>query len=344
MMSDDADVIGGQAYGVEELRRIVFGGASDERVPREVALGLLGRKDYPDKVADFERVLADEGEAPSLRTSAAVELGRVGSDAALEALVRHADVKHDLVARGVLKGLRHINSPRALEVAARRLETRPAGPRAALPRTEKWTAALLAFRQGVRGFDLSRPKRPRFVRVDPERAQEIKVAPATPETLAQSLRDLAANPLGIELAREGAVEMRCDNRELVFLFNRELVEQGMPRLFERKAVAGIVAVRYTVEGDNYSTKYGVLVQPAKGGELNLLVTTTNGVIVLSGSGKPSGDQVKFKLKAVDRPGVVAMEIEGAYSTAGLRLERAVSELHRRRPQLVPPLNKPARDR
>ncbi|HJQ33107.1 MAG TPA: HEAT repeat domain-containing protein [Pyrinomonadaceae bacterium] len=338
-MSDSADMIGGKPYGVEELRSIVFGGAGDERVSREVALGLLGRKDYPEKVADFERVLADDREAPGLRTAAAVELGRVGSDAALDALVRHADVKHDLVARGVLNGLRHINSPRALEVAARRLETPQGGARSALARSKKWTAALLAFRHGVKGFDLSLPKRFRRVKVDPERAQQIRVSPPTSETLAKSLQDLATNPLGIELARERAVEMHCGDRELVFLFNRELSKQPGTRLFEEKAVVGLVAVRYTVEVDTYSTKYGVLVQPSQDDVLQILVTTTKGAVVLSGTGRPSGERVNFNLKAVDRPGVVAMEIEGAYTAEGLRFERAVSELHRRRPQLVPPLRK-----
>jgi hypothetical protein len=339
-MSDDADMFGGQPLGVEELRRIAFGGQVNERVPREVALGLLGRKDYPDKIADFERVLADDAEAPSVRSAAAVELGRVGSDEALEALVRHSDVRHDLVARGVLNGLRQINSPRSLEVIARRTgERRGAAPRSALARSEKWTEALLAFRQGVVGFDISLPKRHRFVQVDPGRAQEIRVAPAAPETLIKSLQELSANPFGIEPSRERAVEMRCGDRELVFLFNRELVEQDGLRLFERKAVAGIVAVRYTVEGGAYSTKYGVLVQPSKSDELKILVTTTKGAVVLSGAGRLSGGEVKFKLKAVDRPGVVAIEIEGAYTADGLRFERAVSELHRRRPQLVPPLRK-----
>ena len=39
--------------------------------------------------------------------------------------------------------------------------------------------------------------------------------------------------------------------------------------------------------------------------------------------------MKFKIKTVDRPGVVAMELGGAYTAEGLRFERAVSELRRR---------------
>lgn len=338
-MSDSADAISARPYTVERLRRIVFGGAGDERLSRDVALGLLGRKDYPEKVADFERLLADEGEAPRLRTAAAVELGRVGSDEALEALARHADVKHDLVARGVLNGLRHISSPRALEVAARRTERPQGETRSPLARSERWTAALLAFRHGAPDFDLSLPKRYRFAQVDPARAQEIGVAPPRPDALSRALRDLTVNALGVELSPERAVEMRCGERELMLLFNRELVEREGLRLFERKAVVGVVAVRHTVEGDNYSTKYGVLAQPSKGKELRILVTTTKGVVVLAGSGRLSGDQIKFKVKAVDRPGVVAMEVEGAYTAEGVRLTRALSELKRRRPQLAQPPRK-----
>lgn len=336
-MSDDADRISAEAFGVEELRRAVFGGEGGDRLPRELALSLLGRKDYPEKVADFERLLADEAEAPSLRTAAAVELGRTGTDEALDALVRHSDVKQDLVARGVLNGLRRIKSPRALEAAARRLEARRDAARPALARSEEWTATLLAFRRGARGFDLSLAPQHPHVRVDPARAQEMRVTLATAETITKGLRDLTANPLGIELSGERAVELRCGDREMVFLFNRDVLGQDVPRLFERKAVAGLVAVRYAVEGDAYSTKYGVLVQPSKSNELKILVTTTKGAVILSGAGRLSGGEVKFKLKAVDRPGVVATEIEGAYTAEGLRFDRAVSELRRRRPQLVPPL-------
>ena len=340
-MSDDADMIGGQPLGVEELRRIAFGGQVNERVPREVALLLLGRKDYAQKVSDFERVLADEGEELSLRTAAAVELGRTGTEEAFEALVRHSEVKQELVARGVLNGLRRLRSPRALEVAARRAEEPRGGAaaRSALARSEKWTAALVAFRQGAGAFDLDLPKRHRYVQVDPERAQEIRVTPASPETLNKGLQELSANSIGIELAREHAIEMRCGDRELVFFFNRELVGQDLARLVGRKAVAGLVAVRYLVEGDAYATKYAVLLQPSGGKELRVLVTTTNGALILAGPGRLGVGEVKFRLKSVDRPGVVAMEMEGAYIAEGLRIGRAVSELRRRRPQLVPQLRK-----
>ena len=68
-------------------------------------------------------------------------------------------------------------------------------------------------------------------------------SPRRPPSIAQSLQDLSDNPLGIELSRERAVEMRCGERDLIFLFTRDYVEQGIQRAFEKKVVAGVVAVR-----------------------------------------------------------------------------------------------------
>ena len=70
------DVINAEQYSVEELREVVFG--NSDRLPKVLALTLLGRKDYPNKLADFQRVLEDESVArgPRLSSTTAEHHGR----------------------------------------------------------------------------------------------------------------------------------------------------------------------------------------------------------------------------------------------------------------------------
>ena len=276
-MSDDADMFGGQPLGVEELRRIAFGGQVNE--PR--AQGGGARAARSEKLPGQDRQTSSAC-SPTTRKRRACAPPRPSSWAA-SGRTRRSNPRPPLGREARPRG------PRGLErAAAHQQPARSGSRRAALGGSGVVGAALGPGPFGdVDGGAARVPRgRPRvraqppeaapFLQVDPERAQEIRVAPAAPETIIKSLQELSANPFGIEPSRERAVEMRCGDRELVFLFNRDFVEQAFCELFERKAVAGIVAVRYTVEGDAYSPKYGVLVQPSKSDELKILVTTTKG--------------------------------------------------------------------
>src|SRR5262249_49079970 len=90
-------------FSVEELRRMILKG--DGPLPQVLALSVLRRKAYPNKVKDFQRVMLDQGESPAVRHAAALELGRIGSTQAIAALRKGAKAKHELVARGAATAL-----------------------------------------------------------------------------------------------------------------------------------------------------------------------------------------------------------------------------------------------
>ncbi len=87
------DMIDASAYSVDELREAVFEGRG--RVARPLALALLSRKNYPGKVADFQKILLDEDEQPRLRAIAASGLGEVQTPASLRALERGLDSRRE---------------------------------------------------------------------------------------------------------------------------------------------------------------------------------------------------------------------------------------------------------
>ena len=107
------DVIEATAYSVDELREAVFEGRG--RLARPLALGLLSRKDYPDKAADLQRILTNEGEAPRLRAMAAAALGEVQTPAALEALERGLQTQEVVTLRGVAKALARVGTDKHIK-------------------------------------------------------------------------------------------------------------------------------------------------------------------------------------------------------------------------------------
>ena len=88
------DMIGADAYSVDELRETTFEGRG--RLSRPLALALLGRKSYPQKVQDLERLLTNEQEMPRLRAMSAQFLGEIGGPDATRVLERsrHAPGRH----------------------------------------------------------------------------------------------------------------------------------------------------------------------------------------------------------------------------------------------------------
>ena len=127
-------------FSVAELRKMAF----EDKGPlsRPLALALLGRKRYPRKTQDLERFVMDETETPRLRNMAALELGRLGTPAAVKALERGLSVKEDVSLRGVLEGISLTGVDR-IHPEINRLKRRK-GP---VGETARRTAALLSHRR-----------------------------------------------------------------------------------------------------------------------------------------------------------------------------------------------------
>src|SRR5919204_3487344 len=102
------DMIEAGAYSVDELREAVFEGRG--RVARPLALALLSRKDYADKVRDLQSILMNEQETPRLRVLAASALGQTQTPAAVRALERGLQARETVTLRGVAKALANVGS------------------------------------------------------------------------------------------------------------------------------------------------------------------------------------------------------------------------------------------
>jgi hypothetical protein len=312
------DMIDASRYSVDELREAVFEGQG--RVARPLALALLSRKQYPNKVQDMQKILLDEAEQPRLRTLAASALAGMQTPASLRALELGVKARESVTLRAVAKALadrggqKHVktlqtlartpgpvgrDAQRALGVLTQRLKVATPARRAAAP---------------VRTLPVQATGKPTPIRVRAAAAGEV----------ASAVKSLPTR----KLARRGAVSLDCQGRKLVFVFDEPSLHQGV-EMFSRGGEIGIVAEPPGVESTAWSPRYRVSVEPQRQGAFRVVVTTHDGRPVLVGSGKQEGRQATFELSAADLPGALPVEIRGRFDGAKVTVEQARSGLRRR---------------
>ena len=321
------DTMDPEAYSVAELRTMVFKGKGV--LSRPLALALLGRKSYPQKVRDLARLLMNEDEQPRLRNMAGQLLGRAGTRAATQALERGLAVKNDLALRGVLQGLSLAGSAETAK-ALGSLKRR----KGIVGRVAARTAGLLSYRFGQRGAELVPPDDAKLLRVNPRRAVPIDIAPARGAQVTAAIAGLAAAAPDLELVATGAKSMRCADRRLLLLFDAATLSEGLSRFRAHKTLAGVVAGHKELEGKGWEVKYHLLTEPQKDGTVRLLIATARGVTVCTGTARIKGEKATFTLRSVDRPGAVALDLQGTFEDGRVTFTQARSD-QRRRPSPWP---------
>jgi hypothetical protein len=312
---DPPDAINAEAFSVAELRRMVFEGEGPLATP--LALMLLGRKSYPEKATDLERLLMDEAAPPRIRNSAALELGRLGTPDAVAALERGLTLNDDLGLRGVLEALSLV-----------RIERVPAGIDDLIDRggpvgqAARRTSALIAHRLGIAGPSLANPV--------PTATNAMEVHAADPKEVETAIAALGKAAPGLRLLREGASMFQCGGPPLMFLPCGDGGDWiDVRRFMYRTAEVGVVAVLNTREFRHWALRYRVVIEPAAGDGIRIVVSTTKGQVVLEGSARIDGQHTTFEIRSVADPGSLSIELDGVVDQGRVRFTAARSSLHRR---------------
>jgi len=304
------DLVHAGDYTVEELREAAFGAGG--RVSRPLAVGLLSRKEYPEKVRDFGKLLADEREVPRLRMVAAQALAEVGTAPAVRALERGLEAKNGVALRGVAEALARVGAQR--HVAPLQALAKHPGP---VGKAAARSVDVLLARVGA-------PRRVAPPAAPPLRPERAQVAPI--EVVAVPAREAAAAAAAVrgrKLARAGATAFHCRGRQLMFLFGEDALKRGVAAVGKRGEI-GVLTEARTVESEGWEQRYRVLVDPATRGAFNVLVTTEDGRPVLRGTGRLSGKAATYELTAVDSPGAIRLEVRGSFDGRRLKIEQARS--------------------
>lgn len=320
------DAIGPDRYPLDELRAAALRG--EGALSRPLALALLARVDYPQKVRDLSRVLANDEETPRLRGMAAIALGETGTRAAVNALDRALTVTDDVVLRSVLQGL-SLAGGEASSVAVRSLSRR----RGHVGDAVRNTSALLRHRLGAAGAGTTLPSG--TLRVSTKTAQPIAVRPATRLRAAQAVEYVGRAMPSLRLVPAGALALRCLDRDLLFLFTEEVATGDVTRLTTAKAQAGVVALRRVVEGSGWEVKHHVLTEPKRDGTVGITVTSARGRPLYAGTATVDNDRAAFVLRALDTHGVAAIDVRGTFERGRLTLTEARSDQRIRRRAAAP---------
>ena len=311
-MQASADMIEAKDYTLEQLRQVLFG--ESQLLPRRIAIQLLARKSYPEKLDDLRRVLDDEQQDARTRHAAATALGRLGTPEAMEALRSKLDSKD----RYVLRGIRQALEGKASEIGAgeREMEAAPG-------EEPRWNQRLSAYRQGTPGMEFPFPAAGQFLPVDLEKAQSIPSTLAPAEGMSTALEQISQQAAGLNLVGENALSLRCAGRDLMVLLTGEAsASQRRAEFTKRKTVFGVVAVRFGLETQAWSPKYYILTQPGqKADEFQIFLTSTRGRLEFAGTAEVKGERTEFSLRAVSRPGATPAEMSGVFEAGVLRLER-----------------------
>lgn len=311
--SEDAILDTGE-FDLEKIRNVVLG--NDVSFTRPAAMSLLLRSDSPNKDHDFATVLEDEVVPARIRHLAAVMLAKVDTRAAQDILIRNLAIRDERVRTGVLIGLGRIGDMRALEAIERSNDqSKPA----------QFAMTLIAHRLGVEGHELTVPDEKGLLKIPANSARPVEWQRADAGDVRVALRSLAQDPFGIAYAEAPAYQIRCGERQLMVLFNRELAAQNMiKRASDRKALAGVVALRNESNG-LYSVSLLLLTSPsAKNEAVHLLLCHTNGDIGYAGLALVKDNSAEFSLWAVDRAGAFPIRFEGTFHDGRLEIKTALS--------------------
>ena len=302
---------------IDRLPDVVLG--RDPGFSRPAAFAALAASDLPDREELLGAVLEETAERPEIRTAAVVALGRVATAESERVLLANLDQQTPRVLAEIARSLGCIGSEGALA----RVEglIRSADPRVA--EAARFGAALIAHRLGLPGHELAMPAQSKLLTppaASPTTAIEFR--PEGAERRKAILEDLRRYPLrGVEYDEESIARILCAGAEHALLLNRE-ISGSTDRLFERKALAGVVAPR-SLETDEYCIGQIVLTAPADAA-IDVQLATGSGALTLAGQGRPAGSAVEFTLNAVARPGALPLLVSGALDGAAVTIREAVA--------------------
>lgn len=300
----------------EELRAILTGQSTASR--RRDAIVGVAASEIEDREQLLRDVLTDVSESPPTRARAAGGLASIATPSALLTLVRAApDAEPTMLTTAIqlLGRSGGATEHRILDDIAA-LAGRPVADYA------RTAAALIAYRHRLDAPGLADQQLGTLTLADGDRMPFEVSRPATSEA-ERCRRSLDAERLHWPVAPEHAVSLRCRTRTMILSMDPTfLTVGGVASLQRRKGLIAVVATRLE-DGDGYSASHFVLADPARGTQVLIRVCRPSGRLMLIGEGSVA-DSIRFTLRAVERPGAVAVDLSGRFGPEGVVLGRAES--------------------
>jgi HEAT repeats len=301
------------------VRNVITG--RDTSFPRTQAIGLLRASNVPDKYRDFQLLLENEQESPSVRYLAARSLGRINTPEAVEILIKNSQICDEYVLTGVMLSLGRIGDRKTLEVISRVKES-ATGLAAS---QAEFAAALISHRLGLEGNDLPIPNSSEYLELSGSAASSFQVTQVSETEVEVCLRSLATQPFGIKYSENNLYNIKCGRNNWMLILNQEFANQDAVQVLQsRKAFPGVIAAKYEETG-LYSTAFLLFTSPTdRPSILNLLIHRSTGEQVFAGTAQVEGGKANFSIYSISRPGGFPVNVEGTFESGNLNFETTLS--------------------
>jgi hypothetical protein len=305
-----------------ELRDAALGHSS--LVERRVAVALLLHSNYPEREDLLRSVATNPRETLEERSSAAIALGHIATSKAEMVLTQILRNVPDSVLADALRSLAKIGGPSALKAIDRHL----ASPSNAVADAARFAGAMIAHRFGLPGHDLFAPSPDKFLTVPPGESLSIEVSRASVDEARLVLESLADEPYGIQLGGGPLTQLRCGTDVHTVCLNSRVVAPEPTRIvLQHKALLALVALQLR-EGDGHSVSYLILSSPSSVSDINLLAPRCTGRPALAGTAHVSNGEIRFSLRALNRPGARAVALDGTVAHGQVTMSQAIVAKHR----------------
>lgn len=268
-------------YSTEDLIAAARGRTPIENVTPELAVSLLRRKGGRHVVDDLSALLNDSDLPERVRWTAAVELGRLRSPKAADALRRAQNRGPELVRRGVTQALSQI----AVEASPKEPGSQP-------------------------GLVLPFPEQ--LLREVTGATSEIRFNHLLSREVQRAAREIA-RAVGADLDHRRALTIECGQTSLAYL-PRKGAGVDPQELLERTTLLGHIAIHWARETDRWERLFDVLTQPGDDRRTaQVLVTSPTGITVYAGVLRASEKgALSFEVDAVKGGGAGPTRVSGSY--------------------------------
>ena len=298
-MKQSGDFVNAAQFSVGELREALFG--RNPQISPALAVNLLAKKAYPEKLSDLTRVLDDATLPPQVRHNAALELSKMPGSKVRAVLRAHAEAEDPFVRRGVSAALAKFGEPAATA------ESTPQG-----------LAQLLA------GEKFTLPEKSGLAHPDPGRAEKIDIEEAPPISVGAITRQISAALPGVDFKPVLAQRLKCQRRETVLALNAAASAEAVRS--NASSIIGVVMERFRSEADHWEARYFVGARRAKSrDELDVFVASLTGQVIAAGTARLKGNEGGFEIATLDIPGIVPFVIRGRYQNGRVTIDQATSD-------------------
>jgi len=285
------------------------------------AMDILAAAQIPAAYQPLGQVLLNPNEHQVLRARAASLLGRLGGNEA-EGILRLAlSSPTELIVRiKIVAALGRAGSTDAIAA----LEAVSDDPDEMLRKQARFSLAVIAYRDGLPGYDLPAAEPGEVIPLEPGAAAPFEIRAAPPGESGALERWLEARPFGLHLSPEHAYLVNCAAERMAVILNAEWAAGNLAaQVLERRLLAGLLGYCSPEDG-SYATMWLLFSWPAGGERFNAAAYRTDGTPVLFGAGTSDGDIAQYELAAVRGRGTTAVAVGGRVERSSLVFSTTLS--------------------